>query len=119
MNIRELKVWANKQPEDMTVYFHTDGCAFAMEHAIAVPEWKVAYIGVDEDDLKQSLEEEMSMSEVDPNDRDAFIEALEADENKVELEGDPTTDGVRCCAIEGGTAAIEAEVVQDPATGVM
>lgn len=112
MTKKELMAWLSTQPDNMNIRFSSEGYSYEIGFAMVVPEWNVAYLGVNKEELAESLAEEMEADmEADlATDRDAYLEALESSENEA-------------CAIEGGCAGgvvLRKDLpAVDAATGVM
>jgi hypothetical protein len=128
VNKKELVDFLLSQPDDTIFKFSTEGCTFTIGHALAVPEWKVVYLGLDANDLQQSLQTEMENdrepnensipSESDLQDRDAFLEALEQAENATDWKGDPTCETDEPCGPVCALTSVK-PVHDNPALGVM
>lgn len=85
MNVREMRQLIHDKPDDFELEFGSDGVVYAIGANIVVNEWKTIYLGVDKEDLTESLIEwELSNSDEDspadddewPEDREAFMESL-------------------------------------------
>jgi len=119
------------QPDTMEIKFSSEGYTCTLGHAMAIPEWNTIYLGINSEDLSESLtceieaeaERSGAPSEDELNDRDAFLEALETAEVAKDWKGDPTTeddDPLDSCAVEGGSCLLpQVTQTDDLATGVM
>ncbi len=99
MNMREWRQLTHHLDDDVELEFASEGEVVYIGHVMPVPEWSTVYLGIDEQDVVETLQqwntedEDSGAGDDDewPEDRDAFMEALSKAED---------TDTVRDCTGE-------------------
>lgn len=106
MKIVELRQLLQDLPDDMQIEFGAEGTVYGVDAAFPLPEWNTLYLGVEKEELAETLMEyEQDEMETDryadidydegeadvQADRSAFQDKLEKAENE---------DEVACCPID-------------------
>jgi hypothetical protein len=120
MKIRDVRQWIHDKDDDEDVEIAVEGVVYSLGTILHVPEWNTVYLGMDEDDLNDTLisytheesgeadddEEPSSDDEVTAEDmasggfREEFLEALARDEDAAVANKAKGTDVLGdCCQI--------------------